>query len=303
MSKAFPYIQNTTYIITRNTSERRFFLRPSPELRDAILYCIADAQAQHPVHIHAFCAMSNHIHVVLTDPNGHAPQFVQTMNQNIARYVNCVLGRTGAMWEGGARPNYCVLPESGDALDKVVYTIANPVQAGLVQKHHLWPGALSTVGMIAKGRIPIERPRKYFSKTDDPELRVRELVLTPVPGANVVKTEDYMSCLEERVAQREGEAAEELEAKGRWFLGRRRCLAMRPDDVPQEPWKPFSHRPKVASRNPEARKAWLVQLRMFELQYLEAFRAFRKGNRNVVFPRWTFALRVYRGVNVGPLLA
>ena len=60
MVQAFPYDENTTYLLTRNTSERRYFLRPSKELREAILYCIADAQAQYPVQIHALCAMSNH---------------------------------------------------------------------------------------------------------------------------------------------------------------------------------------------------------------------------------------------------
>jgi len=60
MVQPFPYEELTSYLITRNTSERRYFLRPTKELRDAILYCIADAQARHPVAIHAFCAMSNH---------------------------------------------------------------------------------------------------------------------------------------------------------------------------------------------------------------------------------------------------
>jgi REP element-mobilizing transposase RayT len=64
MVQPFPYDENTSYLVTRNTSERRYFLRPTQELREAILYCIADAQAQHPVAIHAFCAMSNHIHVI-----------------------------------------------------------------------------------------------------------------------------------------------------------------------------------------------------------------------------------------------
>ena len=37
MVQAFPYDARTTYLLTRNTSERRFFLRPSKELKEAIL--------------------------------------------------------------------------------------------------------------------------------------------------------------------------------------------------------------------------------------------------------------------------
>jgi len=32
-----------------------------------------------------------------------------------------------------------VLPQGGDVMDKLVYTLANPVNAGLVKEHHLWP--------------------------------------------------------------------------------------------------------------------------------------------------------------------
>ena len=97
MCKPFLTEALTSYLITRNTSERRYFLRPSKELCEAILYCIADAQARHPVNIHAFCAMSNHIHIVITDLDGTAPLFVQAMNQSIARFVNCTLRHFGAM--------------------------------------------------------------------------------------------------------------------------------------------------------------------------------------------------------------
>ena len=302
MVQAFPYDAHTTYLLTRNTSERRFFLRPSKELKEAILYCIADAQAQHPVQIHAFCAMSNHLHVVLTDLDGTAPLFVQAMNQNIARYVNCSLGRFGAMWEGGARPNYCVLPESGDILDKVVYTLTNPVKAGLIMQHHLWPGAISNVAQIATGHITTKRPKKFFAKTDDPTQLTRELILTPIPGAEAMKQEDYGRYLAQRVAQVEAAIAADREAKGEKWLGRKGCLSLDPFDAPKTKWTPFSRNPKVASRNEEARKAQIRHQKNFRSQYREAKQAFREGKRAAPFPEGTFSMRVHWGVAIVPLV-
>ncbi len=302
MVQAFPYDEFASYLITRNTSERRYFLRPSKELREAILYSIADAQAHHPVRIHAFCAMSNHLHVVLTDPSGIAPLFVQAMNQNIARYVNCSLGRFGAMWEGGARPNYCVLPESGDVLDKVVYTLTNPVKAGLVSQHHLWPGAVSSVAQITKGRITTRRPTKFFARTDDPAMLIRELILTPVPGSEVMGQEDYGRYLGQRVAEYEAAIAEDREAKGLRWLGRKECLKLNPFDAPQTKWVPFSRNPKVSSKHEEARNAWLLHLKRFLVPYDNAKKAFRRGNRDVPFPQGTFAMRVYWSVAIDPQL-
>jgi len=292
----------TSYLITRNTSERRYFLRPTEELREAILYCIADAQARHPVLIHAFCAMSNHIHVVLTDVDGIAPLFVQAMNQNIARFVNCTLGHFGAMWEGGARPNYCVLPQGGDVMDKVVYTLANPVNAGLVSQHHLWPGAISNAAQIAKGRITTKRPKKYFAKTDDPELFTRELILSPVPGAGVLSPEDYGRLVMERVTAEEAHIAENREAQHLPWMGRKKCLAIDPFDAPVEPWKPFSRRPGVSTKNDQARGYRIQRQKRFAELHDTAKKKFREGNRDVFFPEGTFFLRMYFKVPIEPFL-
>ncbi len=302
MCKPFLTEELTSYLITRNTSERRYFLRPSKELREAILYCIADAQAQHPVNIHAFCAMSNHLHIVLTDVDGIAPLFVQTMNQNIARFVNCTLGHFGAMWEGGARPNYCVLPQGGDVMDKLVYTLANPVNAGLVKEHHLWPGAISNAAQIGKGSITTKRPKKYFAKTDDPDLLTRELVLTPIPGAGVLSPEAYGKLVSERVAAEEVRIREEREARGLPWFGRRKCLEINPYDAPVKPWTPFSRRPKVASKNDEARRYRILRQKRFVELHDSAKKEFRKGNREVAFPEGTFFLRVYFKIAIEPFL-
>ncbi len=301
MVQAFPYDENASYLITRNTSERRYFLRPSQELREAILYCIADAQAQHPLQIHAFCAMSNHLHVVLTDPDGIAPLFVQAMNQNIARFVNCSLGRFGAMWAGGgARPNYCVLPETGDVLDKVLYTLTNPVKAGLVSQHHLWPGAISNVAQIAKGRITTKRPKKFFARTDDPTLLTRDLILTPVPGSEVMGPQDYGRYLAQRVAEVEAAITANREAQGLQWLGRKECLKINPYDAPQTKWVRFSRNPKVSSKHEEARNAWILRYKRFIVPYDGAKKAFRAGDRDTPFPLGTFAMRVYWAVCIDP---
>ena len=302
MVQAFPYDELTAYLVTRNTSDRRYFLRPSQELREAILYCIADAQAQHPVAIHALCAMSNHLHIVFTDLDGTAPLFVQAMNQNIARFVNCTLRRYGAMWEGGARPNYCVLPQGGDVMDKVVYTITNPVKAGLVDRHQHWPGAVSSTAHITNGRIVTKRPRKFFAKTKDLELLTRELILSPVPGAGILSQEDYGKLVSERVAAEEALIAQEREANGlRWF-GRKNCLSLDPFDAPVKPWKPFSLRPTVSSKSEEAKRCRIQRRKRFGDQYKTARKEFREGNRDVAFPKGTFFMRVYWAVDVEPFL-
>jgi len=301
MTKAFMYEAGATYLFTRNTSERRYFLRPTKHNREAFLYCVADAQAKFPVQIHALVVMSNHVHVVLTDTHGHAPLFAQAMDQHLARLVNCSMGRFGSMWEGSLRPNWCVLPEVGDILSKVVYTLTNPVRAGLVERHHLWPGAITTVAQVARGRIVTKRPTWYFARTKDPRLLERELTISPVPGAAVMSGEDYGRMLDERVAAEERRIAEERAAEGRNWLGRKGCYDIDPFASPDKKWKPFERSPRVAASCSEARDAWYLRLGIFSGQYQDARDDFRRGNRDAAFPCGTFAMRYYWDVTIEPL--
>ena len=53
----------------------------------AVGYCLAHAQTKTGVKIHASIAMSNHVHHVVTDPDGRLPEFVYIFN-NICQTFN-----------------------------------------------------------------------------------------------------------------------------------------------------------------------------------------------------------------------
>ena len=85
MTRPRQILAGTTYAVTRRCSERRFFLKPSHVVRQVFLYCLACAAEKHGVLIHAFEVMANHFHLVLTDPNGNLPLFMQWLDSTIAR--------------------------------------------------------------------------------------------------------------------------------------------------------------------------------------------------------------------------
>ena len=53
------------------------FLCPSRELNELVLYILAVAAERSGILLHAYCFMSNHLHLVLTDPRGTLPAFEQ----------------------------------------------------------------------------------------------------------------------------------------------------------------------------------------------------------------------------------
>ena len=55
------FFSGTTYFVTRRTVQRTYLVRPSPQLNQIFLYCLACAAERFGVEVHAFCLMSNHM--------------------------------------------------------------------------------------------------------------------------------------------------------------------------------------------------------------------------------------------------
>ena len=80
--------------------------------------------------LHALCFLANHYHIVLTDPNARLPEFMQWLNEFTAKSINALHGRWENLWACGSY-SAVVLESAEDVLDKMVYTLCNPVTAGL----------------------------------------------------------------------------------------------------------------------------------------------------------------------------
>jgi REP element-mobilizing transposase RayT len=122
-----------TYLVTRRCSERRFFLKPSPIVEQVYTYCLAVASERFDAEIHAFCVLSNHQHIVLTDPHGVLPRFMHWLDKSIAACLNAFYARFEPLWVPGSY-SAVHLVDAEDIIDKTAYVLANPVEAGLVRQ-------------------------------------------------------------------------------------------------------------------------------------------------------------------------
>jgi REP element-mobilizing transposase RayT len=284
-------LQGSTYLVTRRCSERRFFLRPSRETTEIFRYVLAVMSERYGILIHAFCVLSNHVHIVLTDPHARLPDFHRDLDALVARAVNRVLHRWEAFWE---RDSYsAVLLETPEAVvEKMVYVLANPVAAGLVRYSSEWPGLWSDPRRIGDEGVVVDRPKRFF-RAGGPLPAVARLRLHPPPG---FETDQLVPELLHQLRQAEDRAAAELAAKGRSFLGVARVLAQNPNARPAtcEPRRTLS--PRVATRNKWKRIEALLGLVEFRTAYREALAAWRAGARGVTFPPGTWLMRVQHAV-------
>ena len=297
MSTALPRFPGTTYLVTRKCIRGQFFLIPNKEFKAYIQYAIARAQKKFPVKLHGFAFMSNHWHIVMTDPTGLlGTGFIGAMDSFIAKIINKKLDQSGPIWDSAQRPNWCALSDAGACWEKMVYMLTNPVKAGLVASNREWPGALSTVKQIRKGKIATVRPPYVFSgEESERHLKKLDIELTPFPAAVEMKPEKYLGQLDDLVMAEERKIAAERASRNQGFMGAKKVQELPHTTFPLHGTKTGGIRPKVAGSDISQ---WIKRYRAFLALYRKARKAVLDGVRNVVFPKGTYMMHAVWGFPV-----
>ena len=284
-------LPGSTYLITRRCLLRSFFLKPSKTINDIFLYCLAYAARTYHIRVHAFCVMSNHFHLVVTDTKGLLPDFMHRLDMYVARAVNSHLDRSEYLWAPGSY-SMVELPDEQSILDKIAYTLGNPVEAGLVRKGHQWPGLRTDPRQMGRATLVVERPEGFFG-TSMPE-RIRLKVTVPRMGG--MSAAEFRARAVEAVQRHEAAVRRKHEETGRRFLGRRGVLRQSPFGRPRGHAPRFGIKPRVASKDTERRVTMLRRLRGFLEAYDHARQRYEAGEHQVCFPAGTWLMRHRYGV-------
>jgi putative transposase len=279
-------------MVTRRCTQRTFLLRPDKPTNDAFFYCLGLAAARTEVDIVAFLAMSNHWHGVVVDRAGRLPEFLECFHKLLAKHQNALRGRWENFW-ASEQTSVVELVDPEDVLDKVVYTLTNPVADHLVEKAHHWPGASSLRATLRGDLVEVPRPRRFF-RADGPCPQVVAFRTRRLPGFEHLTADEIAACLEARIAEVERAAARERAEAGHRILGRAQVL--------RQDWRnqPRSHEPRrqldprVACRNVWRRIETLTRNKAFVDAYRQARDLWRAGQQ-VVFPQGTYWLRRFAG--------
>lgn len=283
-------LPNTTYLVTRRCMGRRFLLRPDALLNQVFVYCLARAAEQHGVEVHALGVMSNHHHLVMTDVRGVLPDFLMSLHRNLAMCIKRLRGWDEVVWEPNVSTSAVELTGVSEILDKVAYTILNPVSAGLVRAPHRWPGVLSTCAVLARGTLEVKRPSVWF-RDSAPE--TAKLHWTVPPGFS--HKEAYLDALGDLVRSRLRVLRDAHRHEGKGYLGQARVRQTRVTDQPKKRKSRFGLSPTFSALT---RSKWLEVLkglRAFRRAYREAYAVWRQGKPRVEFPLGTWWVVRYAG--------
>jgi putative transposase len=297
MSLPRQIVPGRCYLVTRRCTQRMFLLRPDQSTHDAFVYCLGLAAQRAEVDVVAFLAMSNHWHGVVVDRAGRLPEFLECFHKLLAKHQNALRGRWENFW-ASEQASAVELVGPDDILDKVIYTLINPVADHLVSKARHWPGASSLHETLHGHSVEAARPRRFFRPDGPcpPTIRIR---MRRAPGLEHLSPEEFATLLRQKIAEREAAAALERAETGRQVLGRAAVLQQSWRDQPGtvEPRRQLD--PRVACKNSWRRVETLRRNRLF----VEAYRGIRElwlAGAAVVFPLGTYWLRRFAGVSCDP---
>ncbi|MGC4001395.1 MAG: hypothetical protein QM767_29630 [Anaeromyxobacter sp.] len=284
-------VPGASYLASRRCSQREFLLKPSKLTNLVIRFVLAVAAARYGILIHAVCVMSNHLHLVLTDPLGNLPEFSHLFFGVVAKALNALHGRWENFW---APDSYSAveLVSPDDIVEKTAYTLANPAAADLVEHGRQWPGVWTAPQDIGGPAQAVKRPGHYFVEEGAMPKRA-ELVFTVPKG--FASAEEFRARVTARVKELEQAAAEKREQAGKRVLGAQRVMKQKPTDRPTtgEPRRRLN--PRVAAMDKWKRIEALQRLKSFLEAHREALLRFCGGDRAAVFPRGTYLMRVRFG--------
>jgi REP element-mobilizing transposase RayT len=292
---ANPRLAGSTYSFTRSVKDQKMLLTPTEDINRLILYPLIIYAAFFGIQIHAFCAMTTHIHLVVTDTQGLLPFFLMCFHRVASLCIKQHTGLKGPLWDHRHTSVVRLLtPES--VIGAIAYTLANPVSAGLVQRAHEWPGAKTVVDDIGRGELRAERPNVYFSPKNKRWRKEASLGVSLPPMFKPEEAESFREQVAAMLALYEaGKTPEEV-------LGAENAAKMSPEEQAKTPKPDHDRNPTFAigkcEHKDEVHARAVAYVRAFRTSYRAALEAWRKGDRNVEFPAGTWAMKQFHNAKV-----
>ncbi|WP_437815876.1 transposase [Sorangium sp. So ce1078] len=299
MSQPREIAPGATYLITRRVLRRHLLFRPDAAITQLLVYSLAASTRRFGIEVHALCAMSSHLHLVVTDTKGVLPRFLQFFHRIVALGTKVLRTWEGPVWDHEATSVVRLLTRAA-VVEKIAYVLANPVAAGLVRHAHEWPGAKVDVDELGCGALRATRPSAYFDPENPQWPEELTLPVALPPSIEQASAEGFRREVAAEIERLERQSHAELERQGLRFLGAERTSKV-------SPYERATSFEALRGRNPtfavgrDQGAAWRVAaaaVRAFRASYRAALERWRAGVRSAAFPSGTWWMRTFHGAVV-----
>jgi putative transposase len=278
-------------LITRRCANRQFLLRPCPATNSVFEYCLAEAAERYGIAVIAWMVMSNHYHMVIVDPEARVSEFMGRFHALVAKNLNRHWRRWENFW---SVEQACVtkLVNEEDVIDKVVYTLTNPVKDKLVKRVEDWPGSSSWKHLRIQPEklAPILRPKGFFRERGPMIGKVN--LKTKAPTSTAISISNWIAHVRAQVRDVEVRAENERRATGERVPPRAALTTISPFDTPKTHEPRRKLRPTIACKNKDDRIAAIREQKAFRAAYRSAWLQWVARIYTVVFPAGTWLMRM-----------
>jgi putative transposase len=133
------------------------------------LHLLEEQAQKHGCAIHAYCLMTNHVHLLLTPETASGPSLMMKhLGQRYVQYINRTYSRSGTLWEG--RFKSCLAQSDSYLFICSRYIELNPVRAAMVAMpgQYRWSSFTSN-GEGKLNRLISHHPRYLALGTSAPD--------------------------------------------------------------------------------------------------------------------------------------
>ena len=286
-------VANLTTVRSRNSE---LWLVNNRELEGAILGYVAKYSTRHKVDLYAFGIQGNHLHGTAQFPEANRAHFMRDLNSNVARAVarHVPTYPGGRLWARRYSAEY--LLEDADTEAKFFYTVLQPVQDGLVDRLSEYKGyncfRAAACGTVEKYRVinwtKYNDARRWRSDVRPKDFEEEfELRYARLPGREAMSPKEYRAFMYRKLEEYRQAV---LARRNRPAAGAAAIARIKPGALPRntKTSTSISHRPRVFSNNPRARregKTWYFNI---YASYHKASAQYREGDLTVAFPPGTY---------------
>jgi putative transposase len=156
------------HIVQRGHDRRDCFRHDTDYL--VYLANLRDLSKQTGCALHAYCLMTNHVHLLLTPSSAQAcARLMRNLGQRYVQYFNRRYQRSGTLWEGRFRS--CLVDSAPYVIACHRYIERNPVRAGMVSStaEYRWSSYDGNAGLAANALLTPHV--EYLALSNDDRLR------------------------------------------------------------------------------------------------------------------------------------
>jgi hypothetical protein len=295
------YPEGMSSFITRRFRNSQLCYANNKKLEKRVLGSLGKYLHKYQAEIYAYTMFGSHDHPMIQFKPKTKSRFFKDFGARTAEAVKKYVSDfgTGAVMESRAREQ-AITEDSESHLDRLMYTVMQPILAGLCKNLSDYPGFNSWKYILSGKPLTVEffkgseysRAKKKNPDVDPAKfIEKYHITFKRLPGYEHMKQSEYREMLQKEYERRRLEIIEEYEKKGHVWPSPESLRRTKSTDTARNPKRSdrYSKRPLVLSLCMEAKQAFLDYYFHILEEFKKASTAYLKGDKTVTFPEGTCA--------------